>query len=560
MENKLELTWVGKYENEEIEPRILIEDKEKSYGDKNTGNMLIHGDNLLALKALEKNYSKKIKCIYIDPPFNTGAAFEHYDDNIEHSIWLNLMFKRLKILHRLLADDGSIYVHIDNREEAYLKILMDEIFGRNNFVQMISVKRASPAGFKVINPGPLTVTDYILLYAKDKHNLTYYPQRIPVGYDENYNLLIENPQENPSDWKFKKLTDILYDKYGFSSWKDAKKEWGSNWKVVRNSLLGDIALENADNVVSIRDPHKPSNLIKEKMKESKNNGEKVIVIERENNLPIYIYKGGSLSFYKNKLSKINGIDQPTELLTDFWGDLNFAGIANEGSVQFKNSKKPEMLIKRVLELSTKEGDYVLDSFLGSGTTCAVATKLNRKWIGIELGEHAYTHCKKRIDSVIDGEKTGISNDINWQGGGGYKFYEVAPTLIKKDAFGEPIINPEYNADMLASAVALHEEFKYNPSKEKFWKQSEGNEKSYLYVTTKFLNKEDIENIKMDMEDNEFLIIACTAYDKDIDGLYKNIKIKKIPEMLLAKCEFGKENYNLNIINPPEYEEEIEDDE
>jgi len=210
---------------------------------------------------------------------------------------------------------------------------------------------------------------------------------------------------------------------------------------------------------------------------------------------------------------------------------------------------------------TDVGDYVLDSFLGSGTTSSVAHKMNRKWIGIEMGNHCYELCKVRLDKVVDGNDSGgITKDVNWQGGGGYKFYELAPTLINTDMFGEPIINNEYNAEMLASAVALHEGFKYNPSKEKFWKQSEGNEKSYLYVTTKFINKEEIENIRIDMEDDEFLVIACTAYDKVIEGLYRNIKIKKIPEMLLSKCEFGKDNYNLNIINPPECEEEEDDDE
>lgn len=563
MANKLELTWVGKNEKTNIEPRILIENKELSNikMDKDTENMLIHGDNLLALKALEGKFAGKIKCIYIDPPFNTGSAFEHYDDNLEHSIWLDLMFKRLKILSTLLSNDGSIYVHIDNREEAYLKVIMDEIFGRNNFVQMISVKRATPAGFKVINPGPLTVTDYILLYAKNKNELTYYPQRIPVDYDENYDLIIENPEDNATEWKFKKLVDIIYEKNGFSDWKDAKNVWGSNWKKVRNSLLGDLALENAERVVSVRDPHKPSNLIKQKMVESKENGDRVIVIERKNYSPIYIYKGGSLSFYKDKLRKIDGIYTPTELLTDFWGDINFAGIAKEGNVQFKNSKKPEMLLRRIIELSTKQGDFVLDSFLGSGTTAAVAHKLNRKWIGVEMEEHCYSHCKPRLDKIIDGtDKTGISKNIGWQGGGGYRFYELAPTLINKDSFGEPVINKEYNAEMLASAVALHEGFKYNPSKEYFWKQCVGNENSYLYVTTKFVTKNDIIKIKEEMNDTEYLVIACTSYDKEIEGLYKNIKIKKIPEMLLSKCEFGKDNYNLNIITPLEYEEEYEEDE
>ena len=428
---KVELIWDGKEKRPRLESRILVEVPEKSYHAKEKGdndifdNMLIHGDNLLALKALEQDYTGQVQCIYIDPPFNTGNAFDHYDDCLEHSIWLGLMRDRLEILHKLLAEEGTIYVHIDNTEQAYLKVIMDEIFHRVNFVQMISVKRASPAGFKVINPGPLTVTDYILLYAKNKQKMNYYPQRIPVAYDENYDLIIENPNSPASEWRFKKLVDCLYEKHGFKSWKNAKDAWGSNWKEVRNSLLGDLALEKAEVVVSIRDPHKPTETLKQKMLESKQNQGRVIVIERDNNNPIYLLNGGSLSFYKNKLRYIDGVRVPTELLTDFWADINFAGIAREGNVEFKNSKKPEMLVRRILELATKPGDLVLDSFLGSGTTCAVAHKMGRRWIGIELEEHCYTHCLPRLQRVIDGtDQGGITKAVDWHGGGGFRFYEL----------------------------------------------------------------------------------------------------------------------------------------
>ena len=241
---KLELTWIGKEKQTRLESRILVEVPEKSYHSKEKKgendqfeNMLIHGDNLLALKALEQDFTGKIKCIYIDPPFNTKKAFTHYDDCLEHSIWLDLMRKRLEILYKLLDDSGTIYVHIDDNEQAYLKVLMDEIFQRDNFIQMISIKRASPAGFKVINPGPLTVTDYVLLYAKNKAKMTYYPQRIEVEYDDNYDLIIENIEDAPEEWRFSKLVDVLYKRFNFSSWNDAKKAWGSNWKNVRNIHL-----------------------------------------------------------------------------------------------------------------------------------------------------------------------------------------------------------------------------------------------------------------------------------------------------------------------------------
>lgn len=204
----------------------------------------------------------------------------------------------------------------------------------------------------------------------------------------------------------------------------------------------------------------------------------------------------------------------------------------------------------------QEGELVLDSFLGSGTTTAVAHKMGRRYIGIEMGEHAYTHCKKRLDMVISGEdNSGISKSVNWTGGGGYRFYELAPTLINKDEFGEYVINPEYNAEMLAGAVALHEGFTYEPDSEMFWKQSHGNEKSYLFVTTRHLNTVFMDSIIGSMEDDEYLVIACCSFDNGMDKLNPHITVKKIPQMLLESCEFDKADYNLNIIQPPVYEDE-----
>lgn len=555
---KLELTWIGKDEQPKLEPRILIEDPEKSYGDKNNANMLIYGDNLLALKALEQDFTGRIKCIYIDPPFNTGSAFEHYDDSLEHSIWLSLLRNRLEILHRLLAVDGSIYVHIDNNEQAYLKVIMDEIFNRDNFVQMISVKRASPAGFKVINPGPLTVTDYILLYAKDKSRFYYNPLRIPVQYDDNYNLYIKNINDSSDNWVFGKLVDIIYEKFQFNDWRDAKKTWGNNWKSVRDSLLGDLAIEMKDSVVSIRDPHKPSQTIRDAMSLSRKNPDKVITIMRDGYNPIYILNGGSLSFYKDKLRVIYGELVPTELLTDFWADINFAGIASEGGIQFKNSKKPEMLLRRVLEISSQEGDIILDSFLGSGTTAAVAHKMKRKWIGVELGEHCHSHCLPRLQSACDGsDQTGISKSVGWKGGGGFKYYYLAPSLLKQDKYGNWIIEEKYNANMLAAAMAKHNNFKYQPSAEVYWKQGQSSEKDFIYTTTQFITVEKLDQIHEEMQPDESLLICCKKFSKPCENRYSNITIKKIPQMLLGKCEFGREDYSLNIISMPRNENEPE---
>ena len=225
------------------------------------------------------------------------------------------------------------------------------------------------------------------------------------------------------------------------------------------------------------------------------------------------------------------------------------------SVSVFGTPKPERLIERVLTLATNEGDLVLDSFLGSGTTAAVAQKMNRRYIGIEMGNHAYTHCKVRLDKVIDGsDQGGISKAVKWHGGGAYKFYELAPTLINKDEFGEYVINKAYDAAMLASAVALHEGFTYKPDTSIFWKQSQGNENSYLFVTTRYIDAAFLESIASTMQDDEYLIIACKSYEAKADASYPRITIKKIPQMLLSHCEFDKDNYNLNIVHPPVYED------
>ena len=268
----------------------------------------------------------------------------------------------------------------------------------------------------------------------------------------------------------------------------------------------------------------------------------------------YSYNGSQVQFVSNSIKNIAGSETYARLVCDLWTDIAFNNLFQEGGVVFKNSKKPEKLIKRCFELTTNPGDIVLDSFLGSGTTSAVAHKMNRRWIGIEMGEHAYSLCKVRLDKVINGEQGGISKLQNWKGGGGYRFYELAPTLIKEDAFGQPIINPEYNAEMLAAAVAKHEGYFYNPDSSVFWKQSNNKGNSYLFVTTNHVDSRIVETIKADMKEDEFVLIVCKSFDSNCNG-YKNIAIKKIPQSLLKNCEFGVDNYNLNIINPPVYEED-----
>ena len=577
MTTKLELTWPDKNKKIKVEPRLLIEDVTKSNynNNPNTENMLIHGDNLLALKALEQTYTGKVKCIYIDPPYNTGAAFEHYDDNLEHSTWLSLMKPRLEILRNLLSDDGSIWISIDDDEGHYLKILCDEVFGRQNFINTViwhkKHTRSNDAKWFSDNH------DFIHVYAKNKE--TWRPNLLPRNNDSGYT----NPDNDP------------------------RGVWASGPCHVKTPNPKDIYPIMTPSGRKIMPPTGTSwRFAQEKMTELINDN-RIYFGESGNNVPRY----------KRFLSDVkDGFVPLTLWFRDEVGDNQEAKkevkLINPNDVF--DTPKPERLIERILTLATNEGDLVLDSFLGSGTTAAVAHKMNRRYIGIEMGDHAYTHCKVRLDKVIDGsDQGGISvkkasyafdnDDIdtaqltsdeareflkllrkvekvvtvdeskalkkllkttkithdNWQGGGAYKFYELAPSLINKDDFDEYVINPDYNAEMLANAIALHENFTYNPDKNIFWKQSSNGENAYLLVTTQYVTAAFLQRIADTMAENEHLSIACKSFDKDIEKTYSQITIKKIPEMLLARCEFNNDDYRLNIINPPQYEEYDEEE-
>ena len=262
-----------------------------------------------------------------------------------------------------------------------------------------------------------------------------------------------------------------------------------------------------------------------------------------------------VSWFKNVCVKERGYIFKKEKVGSLWSDLNWNNVNREGEVVFTGGKKPEVLIKRILELATEQGDLVLDSFLGSGTTAAVAHKMGRRWIGIELGNHCYSHCKPRLDKVIEGEQGGISKKVEWQGGGGYKFYELAPTLIVKDKYGNPVFSDKYNAAMLTAAVAKINGFFYAPDKDVYWKQGRSQDNSYIYVTTQYLTAEMLDNISCEVSSMENLLICAPAFDIGLSKRYDNINVRKIPQSVLSKCEYGVDNYNLNIINPPEFDED-----
>lgn len=558
---RLELTWVGKYEDKAIEPRILLEDVSKSYGDPSSENMLIHGDNLIALQALQQDFAGRVKCIYIDPPYNTGNAFDYYDDGVEHSIWLNLMRQRLVLLRELLSEEGSIWIQIDDEEQAYLKVLCDEIFGRVNFVNMISVNMKNIAGAsgggedKRIKKN----CEYILIYAKDYYRLDMFKG----AYDyEEIGALVERYREEGISWKYSSALVNPGEKIYVGSTVDGTGDEIKIFKRVGFEIKSVNQLMQEDGI-SERDAYNkyakyffvsqmPQSSIRPRVME------KVNEIGRDSELYSieYVPKTGRNKgklyeqFYKGKnfrlfawlrdvSEEIDGSLYKKTLQGTYWNYVSGTkNLTKEGNVEFPNGKKPESLVSRVFDMASDEGDIVLDSFLGSGTSAAVAHKMNRTWIGIEMGDHAYSHCKARLDRVIDGEDSGgITKDYNWQGGGGYHFYELAPSLlVKNDKLPIYQINPSYTFEMLCEAICKIEGFRYKPQ-DVFHGHS--SEKRFIHITTEFINAGYIKSLSARLAEGQSLLIYGTKIQSDM-VLPDNIEVKKIPKDLLEKCDFESE--------------------
>jgi len=533
---KLELAWIGKDEEPRLEPRVLIEDPEKSYGDRRTQNMLIHGDNLLALKAIEQDFAGKIKCIYIDPPYNTGSAFEHYEDNLAHSQWLSLMRPRLELLRNLMSNDGVIFISIDDEECAYLKVLCDEIFLRKNFTgTFVWEKKKKPSFLSKMG----SITEYVISYSKD---IARAPDFLFGETTKGKKYPFNNAGNGVRVLTFPAGSVLFRMPDGLIKSKDMS---GGN---IITKLLDDVYIKNGRNQKSFR-LEGEWRYSQDKLNEIVLNNEE-IVISQDPFRPNHIKSGGEPKKIKNLLSvahfQMATYEDATKESEYLFGDKAF------------DYPKPEKLIYTLISAVTNEGDWVLDSFLGSGTTCAVANKIGLNFIGIELGDHCYTHCLPRMKKVCDGtDQGGISNDIDWKGGGGFKFYELAPSLLKKDKYDNWIIDERYNADMLAAAMAKHEGFKYSPSSDLYWKQGQSTEKDYIFTTTQMVTASLIDRINEEMKDDESLLICCKSYQKACENRFPNITIKKIPNMLLGRCEFGKEDYSLNIIDMPRNENEPE---
>jgi len=379
--------------------RLLEEVPEHSAGANDTGNMMIQGDNLEALKALLPFYAGRVKCIYIDPPYNTRSAFEHYDDNLEHTKWLAMMWPRLELLRDLLSEDGAIWVSIDDNEGHYLKVIMDEVFGRKNFISnVVWQKKFSPQNdAKWISDSH----DHIVCFARTK--VTWIPNDLPRS--EKMDSRYKNPDDDPrGPWISTDLTraehrDRDYWPLQTPSGREVYPAKGRSWSRPKENIEK-LKLDN-------RLWFGPKGDRMPRLKKFLN--------EMEGGLtPQSVWLSSEVGHNQEAKREVIGLDL---------GDVF-------------NTPKPERLIERILHIATNPGDLVLDSFLGSGTTAAVAQKMNRRYIGIEMGEHAVTHCVPRLQRVIDGEQGGISKSVNWQGGGGFRFYRLGPPVFDEDEVGE----------------------------------------------------------------------------------------------------------------------------
>lgn len=522
--NRLELNWVGKAAKRSVEPRIRIEDDQYSHlasvaaTDAIYDNALIQGDNLLALRSLQAELTGKVRCIFIDPPYNTGSAFEQYDDGVEHSLWLSMLYDRARILFDLLSENGSLWVSVDDNEVHYLKVMLDEIFGRKNFIANVVWQKK----YTVANDAKYFSDnhDHILVYAKDRES--WRPNRLPRS--DEMNARYSNPDGHPKgSWK----ATPLHAKSG--SKKGAEFTFTFKNGVVWRPPVGTFPRFS----------------------------EETLRRYDEGNEIWFGRDGKSSPSRKTFLSELNSTGTPplTVWLSSEVGHNHEAKneVKSLNPDEVFATPKPERLLQRILQIATDPGDIVLDSFAGSGTTGAVAHKMGRRWIMVELGDHAVTHIVPRLKKVVDGDDPGgVTDATGWEGGGGFRFYRLAPSLLAKDRFGNWVIAKEYNAAMLAEALCKHLGFTYAPSQDsaEYWRHGHSTETDFIYVTTQSLTYESLKKLSEEIGQKRTLLVCCKAFNAKEDS-FSNLTVKKIPHSILAKCEWGRDDYSLRIANLPE---------
>jgi adenine-specific DNA-methyltransferase len=525
---KLELTWIAKEKRPRLEPRILIEDPEKSYHAKHRvmdsdvfDNRLIFGDNLLALKALEQEFTGKVKCVFIDPPYNTGSAFKHYDDGIEHSIWLGLMRDRLEIIKRLLSEDGSLWITIDDNEGHYLKVLCDEVFGRQAFVSSIVWENFyGRSNAAAISPAH----NYVLLYAPMGQDWKKVRNLLPRG--EEAASKYKNPDNDPrGPWRLgpifaagERHAGLMYT-ITTPSGRRVGPPKGSHWRMLEDQFWKMVSEG------------------------------RIVFGEKGDNNP-------AVKLFLREVQE--------GLVPRTWWSHADVGHSQEAKREIQalfpdavpfDTPKPERLLAQVITIATNPGDIVLDSFAGSGTTGAVAQKMGRRWIMVEVGEHCHTYIIPRLTKVIDGNDAGgVSKAVGWQGGGGFRYYTLAPSLIVHDGWGNPVINPSYDAGQLAEALTKLEGFAYAPSETRWWQHGHSSERDFIYVTTQNLSADQLQALSEDVGSDQSLLVCCSAFHGVTAARaaerWPNLTLKKIPKMVLARCEWGHDDYSLNVANLP----------
>jgi adenine-specific DNA-methyltransferase len=520
---RLELTWIGKDNRPRLEARILLEDTSKSYHATERlsesdifDNTLIFGDNLLALKALEQELTGKVKCIFIDPPFNTGSAFEHYDDGVEHSLWLSLMRDRLELLWRLIAHDGIIWICIDDNEGHYLKVLCDEIFGRDSFVATVVWENFyGRSNAAAISPAH----NYLLAYAPLGVDWKRIRRLLPR--DEKSAGKYANPDNDPrGPWRLgpifaaeERHEGLMYT-IKTPSGREIRPPKGSHWRMLEDDFW---------------------RLVKDG---------RISFGARGDNVP-------AVKLFLNEVQ--------AGLVPRTWWPHTEVGHSQEAKREIQalfpnilpfDTPKPERLLHRIIEMSSAPNDLVLDSFAGSGTTGAVAHKMGRRWIMVELGEHCHTHVIPRLRKVIDAEDPGgITEAVGWKGGGGFRYYRLAPSLLEKDRWGNWVISNNYNPAMLTEAVCKLMGFTYAPSERHYWMHGRSSESDFVYVTTQSLTQQQLKAISEDVGEDRTLLICCKAFRANLDA-FPNLTVRKIPQAVLRKCEWGKDDYSLNVANLP----------
>jgi adenine-specific DNA-methyltransferase len=521
---KLELTWIGKENLPRLEPRILLEDATKSYhatariSEQDIfDNRLICGDNLLALKALEQEFSGKIKCIFIDPPYNTGSAFTHYADGLEHSLWLTLLRDRLELLRQLISEDGSLWITIDDNEAHYLKVLCDEVFGRRNFVANVVWQKAYTSNQTAKHLS--NTHDHILVYAKNTDSF----QIGKLPRTDEQKKTFSNPDNDPrGDWKAENLSAgkfyaagqfPIQGPHGGTFYPPKGRYWRCNEQQYQSWLK--------DGRITFGQKGRGRPMLKKFLKEMDDG-----------------------------------------LTANTWWTHEEAGSNKEASIDLKKmfgdrddvfqNPKPEKLLYRIIELSTSERDIVLDSFAGSGTTGAVAHKMGRRWIMVEVGEHCHTHIIPRLQKIVDGsDESGITKAVAWKGGGGFRYCRLASSLLKKDKFENWVISKQYNSAMLAEAMCKFEGFKYAPSDTEYWIHGHSTERDFIYVTTQSLTREQLQKLSDEVSENRSLLVCCSAFRVKALSQFPNLTIKKIPKMVLNRCEWGRDDYSLEIKSLPQ---------